>query len=119
MTTPAMAEKEKAKAVIREQRERERLEKEKERMARIEKMQRAHSQGASSGGSGAKKADDDATDSDNDAEETAANKKEYQQKIVQLWKDRAKKPPKPGGSVCEGEKREGVRTTTEMRQVGL
>jgi len=121
MSTPAMAEKERAKALVREQRERDRLEKEKERMARVEKLQRAHSlaqQQANSGGGGggggsrttaaaaasaAARNDSDAdADSDSDPEEAAANKKEYQQRIVQLWKDKAKKPPKPGGSAAQG-----------------
>lgn len=116
-----MAEKERAKALVREQRERDRLEKEKERMARVEKLQRAHSlaqqQANSSGGGGgggsrataaaaasaAARNDSDAdADSDIDPEEAAANKKEYQQRIVQLWKDKAKKPPKPGGSAAQG-----------------
>ena len=105
MTTPQAAEKERAKALVRDQRERERLEKEKERLARVEKMQRAQSSAAASSGasrpsrSSAERDDDPDADSDNEtAEEAAANKKEYQQKIVQLWKEKAKKPPRIGGS---------------------
>lgn len=112
MTTPQAAEKERAKAAVREQRERERLEKEKERLARMEKMQRAQSSANNASSSAASSSaanrpsrvsaerDDDAdADSDNEtAEEAAASKKEYQQKIVQLWKDKAKKPPRIGGS---------------------
>ena len=95
-------EKEKAKQILRDQREKDRLEKEKERLARVEKLQRAASQHGGGGGTRGRSSvndDDGDPDSDADAEDAAASKREYFQRIVQLWKEKPKKPPKPGGSV--------------------
>jgi hypothetical protein len=110
MSTPANAEKERQRTLVREQRERERLEKEKERIARMEKLQKEQNSkpsgavrkptvAAASSAAGGANEDGTTSDSDLDAEETLANKKEYQQRIVQLWKDRAKKPQKPGSQI--------------------
>lgn len=104
---------------LKESRERERLDREKERLAKLERAQRAviekvtygssATSSSSSGGalsstlssnskqqqhsttSSHPQASDSDQDSDIDAEEAAANKKEYINRVVQQWKDKSKK----------------------------